>query len=41
MSLEPPGNSCQVLNNPLLLSLKYFQADVAHVELKNGSVLSW
>lgn len=41
MPLEPPGNSCQVPNNPILLSLKCFQADTARVELKNGSVLSW
>lgn len=32
MPPEPPGNSCQVLNNPLLLSLESFQADVARVE---------
>lgn len=41
MPLETQGNSCQVLNNPLLLSLGYFQADLVCVELKNGSVLNW
>lgn len=32
MPLEPPGNPCQVLNNPSLLSLENFQADVGCVE---------
>lgn len=41
MPLETRGNSCQVLNNPFLLSLWYSQVDLVCVELENSSGLTW